>query len=178
MCAAAISIARIRRLYFGAYDPKGEAVIMDPGFQLDPSHARGDQRPRGTSGGRLSKGFGNAVNCDGLGPAIVAHRQRGLENKKRRGRSSNALARRLDKPGSFPRPPPPPDGSDKTRPGSSTRSLVRCLVWIWDLGRGTSRERLPNLIRDQWRASRYPGGKSLLASRSYRWPYRRVPGPS
>src|SRR5271166_3655411 len=26
MCAAAISFARIRRLYFGAYDPKGGAV--------------------------------------------------------------------------------------------------------------------------------------------------------
>lgn len=26
MCAAAIGFARIRRLYFGAYDPKGGAV--------------------------------------------------------------------------------------------------------------------------------------------------------
>jgi tRNA(adenine34) deaminase len=27
MCAAAISFARIRRLYFGAYDPKGGGVV-------------------------------------------------------------------------------------------------------------------------------------------------------
>jgi tRNA(adenine34) deaminase len=26
MCAAAISLARVRRLYFGAYDPKGGGV--------------------------------------------------------------------------------------------------------------------------------------------------------
>jgi tRNA(adenine34) deaminase len=30
MCAAAISLARIRRLYFGAYDPKGGAVDHGP----------------------------------------------------------------------------------------------------------------------------------------------------
>src|SRR6187397_428317 len=32
MCAAAISFARIRRLYFGAADPKGGAVEHGPGF--------------------------------------------------------------------------------------------------------------------------------------------------
>jgi tRNA(Arg) A34 adenosine deaminase TadA len=32
MCAAAISFARIRRLYFGAYDPKGGAVEHGPRF--------------------------------------------------------------------------------------------------------------------------------------------------
>lgn len=32
MCAAAISFARIRRLYFGAYDPKGGAVDHGPCF--------------------------------------------------------------------------------------------------------------------------------------------------
>lgn len=30
MCAAAISLARIQRLYFGAYDPKGGGVIHGP----------------------------------------------------------------------------------------------------------------------------------------------------
>jgi tRNA(adenine34) deaminase len=30
MCAAAISLARIRRLYFGAYDPKGGGVDHGP----------------------------------------------------------------------------------------------------------------------------------------------------
>ena len=32
MCAAAVSFARIRRLYFGAYDPKGGAVEHGPRF--------------------------------------------------------------------------------------------------------------------------------------------------
>lgn len=32
MCAAAISFARIRRLYFGAYDPKGGGVDHGPRF--------------------------------------------------------------------------------------------------------------------------------------------------
>jgi tRNA(Arg) A34 adenosine deaminase TadA len=32
MCAAAISFARVRRLYFGAYDPKGGAVEHGPRF--------------------------------------------------------------------------------------------------------------------------------------------------
>jgi len=30
MCAAALSLARVRRLYFGAYDPKGGAVEHGP----------------------------------------------------------------------------------------------------------------------------------------------------
>ena len=32
LCAAAISFARLRRLYFGAYDPKGGAVEHGPRF--------------------------------------------------------------------------------------------------------------------------------------------------
>ena len=32
LCAAAISFARIRRVYFGAYDPKGGAVAHGPRF--------------------------------------------------------------------------------------------------------------------------------------------------
>lgn len=32
MCAAAIAFARIRRLYFGAYDPKGGAVDHGPRY--------------------------------------------------------------------------------------------------------------------------------------------------
>ena len=32
MCAAAISFARLRRLYFGASDPKGGAVVSGPRF--------------------------------------------------------------------------------------------------------------------------------------------------
>ena len=32
MCAHAISIARLRRLYFGAFDPKGAALITAPRF--------------------------------------------------------------------------------------------------------------------------------------------------
>ena len=30
MCAGAIALSRIRRLYFGAYDPKGGAVVHGP----------------------------------------------------------------------------------------------------------------------------------------------------
>ena len=37
MCAAAISFARIRRLYFGAYDPKGGAVDNGPCFFQQPT---------------------------------------------------------------------------------------------------------------------------------------------
>ena len=37
MCAAAISFARIRRLYFGAPDPKGGAVEHGPRFFEQPS---------------------------------------------------------------------------------------------------------------------------------------------
>ncbi|MGE0754056.1 MAG: nucleoside deaminase [Alphaproteobacteria bacterium] len=37
MCAAAISFARIRRLYFGAYDPKGGAVENGPRFYAQPT---------------------------------------------------------------------------------------------------------------------------------------------
>ncbi|MDX2266397.1 MAG: nucleoside deaminase [Hyphomicrobiales bacterium] len=41
MCAAAISFARVRRLYFGAADPKGGAVEHGPRFfsQLTCHHA-------------------------------------------------------------------------------------------------------------------------------------------
>jgi tRNA(adenine34) deaminase len=37
MCAAAISFARIRRLYFGATDPKGGAVENGPRFFAQPT---------------------------------------------------------------------------------------------------------------------------------------------
>ncbi|MEM8798719.1 MAG: nucleoside deaminase [Pseudomonadota bacterium] len=37
MCAAAIAIARIRRLYFGAADPKGGAVENGPRFFTQPT---------------------------------------------------------------------------------------------------------------------------------------------
>ena len=37
MCAAAISFARIRRLYFGASDPKGGAVENGPRFFTQPT---------------------------------------------------------------------------------------------------------------------------------------------
>ena len=37
MCAAAISFARLRRLYFGAYDPKGGAVDHGPRFFAQPT---------------------------------------------------------------------------------------------------------------------------------------------
>lgn len=37
MCAAAISFARLRRLYYGAYDPKGGAVEHGPRFFTQPT---------------------------------------------------------------------------------------------------------------------------------------------
>jgi tRNA(Arg) A34 adenosine deaminase TadA len=37
MCAAAISFARIRRLYFGAADPKGGAIEHGPRFFSQPT---------------------------------------------------------------------------------------------------------------------------------------------
>jgi tRNA(adenine34) deaminase len=37
MCAAAIALARLRRLYFGAYDPKGGAVEHGPRFFQQPT---------------------------------------------------------------------------------------------------------------------------------------------
>ena len=37
MCAAAISFARVRRLYYGAYDPKGGAVEHGPRFFAQPT---------------------------------------------------------------------------------------------------------------------------------------------
>jgi tRNA(Arg) A34 adenosine deaminase TadA len=37
MCAAAISFARLRRVVFGAYDPKGGAVEHGPRFFAQPT---------------------------------------------------------------------------------------------------------------------------------------------
>lgn len=37
LCAAAISFARLRRVYFGAYDPKGGAVEHGPQFFSQPT---------------------------------------------------------------------------------------------------------------------------------------------
>src|SRR6185437_7052410 len=37
MCAAAISLAHVRRIYFGAYDPKGGAVEHGPRWFQQPT---------------------------------------------------------------------------------------------------------------------------------------------
>ncbi|MDW7552365.1 MULTISPECIES: nucleoside deaminase [Azospirillum] len=37
LCAAAISFARLRRVYFGAYDPKGGGVVHGPRFYHQPT---------------------------------------------------------------------------------------------------------------------------------------------
>lgn len=43
MCAAAISFARVRRLYYGADDPKGGAVISGPRlYELPTCHHKPD----------------------------------------------------------------------------------------------------------------------------------------
>ena len=60
MCAAAISFARIRRLYYGAADPKGGAVENGVRyFRLAhlPPPAGGLWRHRRDRGGRAAQGF-------------------------------------------------------------------------------------------------------------------------
>jgi tRNA(Arg) A34 adenosine deaminase TadA len=37
MCATAISFARVRRLYFGAFDPKGGGVEHGPSIYSQPT---------------------------------------------------------------------------------------------------------------------------------------------
>src|SRR5215469_13259750 len=60
MCAAAIALARIRRLYFGAYDPKGGAVEHGPRLFDQPTT---NHRPEVYGGieerrsGELLRGF-------------------------------------------------------------------------------------------------------------------------
>jgi tRNA(adenine34) deaminase len=60
MCAAAISFARIRRLYFGAYDPKGGGVVHGPQIYR---HSTCHHRPevyggiREEDAGRLLRAF-------------------------------------------------------------------------------------------------------------------------
>ncbi len=57
MCAAAISFARIRRLYFGAYDPKGGGV--EHGTRVF-SHATCHHRPE-VYGGMEESACGNVL---------------------------------------------------------------------------------------------------------------------
>lgn len=60
MCAAAISFARIRKLVFGAYDPKGGAVEHGPRFYSQPTCHHAPEVIGGleeTQAGRLLKAF-------------------------------------------------------------------------------------------------------------------------
>ncbi len=60
MCAAAISHARIRRLYFGAYDPKGGGVEHGPRFFAQPTCHHAPEVVGGineTAAAELLKGF-------------------------------------------------------------------------------------------------------------------------
>ena len=68
MCAAAISFARIRRLYYGAADPKGGAVDSGVRFFASPTchHA-----PEVYSVGRRARG-GNAASRFLQGAAVAA----------------------------------------------------------------------------------------------------------
>ena len=54
MCAAAISFARIRRLYFGASDPKGGAVEHGPRFYAQPTCHHAPEVIGGISGARAA----------------------------------------------------------------------------------------------------------------------------
>jgi len=70
MCAAAISLARVRRLYFGAYDPKGGGVefgarIFDqPSCHHKPEIYGGVQEARSAS---MLKNFFETVDVAKLG---------------------------------------------------------------------------------------------------------------
>jgi tRNA(Arg) A34 adenosine deaminase TadA len=60
MCAAAISFARIRRLYFGATDEKGGAVESGPRFFSQPTCHHAPEiygGMRGSEGGALMSAF-------------------------------------------------------------------------------------------------------------------------
>lgn len=54
MCAAAISFARIRRLYFGAADPKGGAVESGGRFYAQPTCHHAPEVYGGIRGGEAS----------------------------------------------------------------------------------------------------------------------------
>ena len=55
MCAGAISFARIRRLYYGAADPKGGAVLHGPKFFAQPTCHHRPQVVRAGDGGRAGE---------------------------------------------------------------------------------------------------------------------------
>ncbi len=60
LCAAAISFARIRRVYYGAYDPKGGAVDHGPRFFGQPTCHHAPEVYGGigeTRAGALLRGF-------------------------------------------------------------------------------------------------------------------------
>lgn len=60
MCAAAISFARLRRVYFGAYDPKGGAIDHGPRFFNQPTCHHAPEIMGGIEeerAGALLKGF-------------------------------------------------------------------------------------------------------------------------
>jgi tRNA(Arg) A34 adenosine deaminase TadA len=54
MCAAAISFARIRRLYFGAPDPKGGGVEHGPRFFTQPTCHHGPEVVGGVGEGKAA----------------------------------------------------------------------------------------------------------------------------
>ena len=97
MCAGAISFARIRRLYYGAADPKGGAVDSGVRFFASadlPSRAGGLFGGRRDRGGDAAAGFfqGAAVAHDPVNPVIVAKRmiqysraQQSIERPRRTG---------------------------------------------------------------------------------------------
>jgi tRNA(Arg) A34 adenosine deaminase TadA len=60
LCAAAISFARLRRVYFGAYDPKGGAVEHGPRFFAQPTCHHAPEVYGGieeTRAGEMLRGF-------------------------------------------------------------------------------------------------------------------------
>lgn len=68
MCAGAISFARIRRLYYGASDPKGGAVDLRRAVLWNadlPSRSRGLLRHWGARSGHAAAGFFQVAALEG-----------------------------------------------------------------------------------------------------------------
>ena len=85
MCAGAISLARIRRLYYGAADPKGGAVDSGVRFFASahlPSRARGLFGGRRARSGDAAAGFFQGEAVDHLiRAAAVARRLEGWRQR-------------------------------------------------------------------------------------------------
>ena len=72
MCAAAISFARIRRLHFGAYDPKGGGVEHGPRFFAQSTC---HHRPEVVGGLQTSRAEVSTQNIFRAAPVATTHKR-------------------------------------------------------------------------------------------------------